>query len=240
MRIPRPHTKLWIRASSLRQARYSEIIRNNNGNLPDRFFEDVEKRRSEASGLRLAACAVQIPIFVFLALSLVSIETKLLDLDALSRHLREILIVVSAALGLCIGVIGYYHDVLTEILAAYVEYRSKERKSVEEILRISYGIDIFPLPPLKQGHLQLGWGYLWFIRIFKTLTVATLIVLGVGALFIRFKVLEDIYFAPTFSTSVSLCVIGFVVISDALGICIFILNTGPILARSEGASQPRQ
>jgi hypothetical protein len=231
MRMDRPCTKLWVKASALRQARYSEIIRKNDGVLPDRYFEDVEKRRSAAAGLRLITCVIQVPIFVFFVLSLIPVESSSFVFGALSKDLREILIVVSAALGLCISVIGYYHDALTEILAAHVEYRSNGNKSVEEMLRLSYGIDIFPLPPRTQGHLELGWGYLLFVRIFTAFTAVTVIVLALSALFIRLKVLEDIYFTPTFSTAASLWVIGFVVITDTLGAFIFILNTGPIRAR---------
>lgn len=58
--------------------------------------------------------------------------------------------------------------------------------------------------------------------------------LALTALFVRFKVLEDIYFTPTFSTPISLWVIGFVVISDILGTMLFILDVGPIRTRRSG------
>jgi hypothetical protein len=235
MRVPRPYTKLWVRANTLRQARYLEIIRKNDGVLGDKYFEDVDKRRSSAAGLRLIACAVQIPIFAFFVLSLIPIDANSSVLGVSptsSKHLREILLVVSAVLALGTSFIGYHHDVLTEILAAHVEGRSKGDKDVQEMLKISYGIALFPLPPRTQGYLQLGRGFHLFVNIFAVLTAITLAILALGALYIRFKVLEDIYFAPSFSTTVSVWVIGFVVMCDVVGSLIFVLTTGPIIARN--------
>jgi hypothetical protein len=228
MQVPRLYTKLWVSASTLRQAKYLEIIRKNDGVLGDKYFEDVDKRRSSAAGLRLMACAFQIPIFAFFALSLIPIEAdfSVLGISPTSnKNLREILIVVSAVLGLGIIFIGYYHDALTEILAAHAERRSKGNKDVQEMLKISYGINIFPLPPRTQGYLELGWGRLLFVGIFAVLTAMTLVIFTLGALYIRLKVLEDIYFRPSFSTIVSVWVIGFVLICDVLGLLIFLLNT---------------
>jgi hypothetical protein len=176
MRVPRPYTKLWVRANTLRQARYLEIIRKNDGVLGDKYFEDVDKRRSSAAGLRLIACAVQIPIFAFFVLSLIPIDANSSVLGVSptsSKHLREILLVVSAVLALGTSFIGYHHDVLTEILAAHVEGRSKGDKDVQEMLKISYGIALFPLPPRTQGYLQLGRGFHLFVNIFAVLTAMT-------------------------------------------------------------------
>ena len=237
MRVPRPYTILWVKASTLRQERYSETIQKNDGVFGDRYFEDVDKRRSSAAFLRLIVVAVQIAIFAFFALSLITSEANPSGLafsPASSKNLREILIVVSAILGLGIAFIGHYHDVLTEILAAHVERLSKGDKDVQEMLRIAYGVDLYPLPPKSQGRLELGWGYRLFVRVFAVLTAVTFVISALVALFIRFKVLEDIYFTPSFSTTVSVWVIVFVVITDVLGLFMFILNTGPIRTRNYG------
>ena len=243
MRVPRLYTKLWVRASTLRQARYLEIIQKNDGVLGDRYFEDVDKRRSSAASLRLIATAVQILIFAFLVLSLLPVDANFSVLwiaQTSNKNLREILIVVSAVLALGTSFIGYHHDVLAEILAALVERRSKGDKDVQEMLKISYGIALFPLPPRIQGHLELGWGFRLFVYIFAALTAMTLAILALGTIFIRLKVLEDIYFAPSFSTEVSVWVIGFVIMCDVVGLFIFLLTTGPINVRNFGDGREKE
>ncbi len=234
MRVPRLYTKLWVRASTLRQARYLETIRKNDGVLGDKYFEEVDKRRSSAASLRLIASIVQIPIFALLVLSLIPVDASssvLWTSPASNKNLREILIVVSAVLALVTSFIGYHHDVLAEILAAHVERQSKDDKDVQEMLKISYGIALFPLPT-TQGHLELGRGFRLFVHIFAALSAITLVILALGTIFIRLKVLEDIYFAPSFSTEVSVWVIGFVFLCDVVGLLIFLLTTGPIVARN--------
>jgi hypothetical protein len=234
MRVPRLYTKSWVRANTLRQARYLEIIQKNDGVLEGKYFEDIDKRRSATASLRLIATLVQIPIFAFLVLSLLPVDASapvLWTSPTSTKNLREILIVVSAFLALVTSFIGYHHDVLAEILAAHVERQSKDDKDVEEMLKISYGLALFPLPG-NQGHLELGRGFHLFVRIFNVLSAITLVILALGTIFIRVKVLEDIYFAPSFSTEVSVWVIGFVVMCDIVGTLIFFLTTGPIRARN--------
>jgi hypothetical protein len=233
MRIPRKRTRLWVRASTLRQTRYLEIVQANEGALREEYFRDIEKRRSAAASQRLIAFAIQIPIFAFLALSLIPGGSNLpADASRLSTHnLREILIVVSAVLGLGMTYVGYYHDVLTDIVAAHVESLSKGTKEVQEILKISYGLDVFPLPPGATEYRQLGWGYRLFAGSFAVFTAMILVVLAVGIIYIRVKVLENIYFQPTFSTVASVGVIGFVVMCDTLGLLILLLNSGRVIAR---------
>lgn len=233
MRKPRPHSNLWVSSSTLRRAQYSKLVRNSEDSLYEGAFVDIDRRRAAAAGLRLVTCALQLPIFAFFALSLVPAGANPSILVALSKELREVLLVISAALGLCIGVAGYYHDALTDLLAAHLDAR-KENDSATEILRISFGIGAFPFPRATEGHFELGSGYHFFVGIFKALAVTIVVMLALTALFVRFKVLEDIYFTPTFSMPASLWVIGFVVISDILGTMLFILDVGPIRTRCSG------
>jgi hypothetical protein len=230
---PRPHSNLWVSSSTLRRAQYSELVRNSEDSPYKGALVDIDKRRAAVAGLRLVMCALQLPIFAFFALSLVPAGANPSILVALSKELREILLVISAALGLCIGVAGYYHAALTDMLSAHLDAR-KENDSAREILRISFGIDAFPFPRATEGHFELESGYHFFVKIFNAIAVTTVVMLALTALFVRFKVLEDIYFTPTFSTPTSLWVIGFVVISDILGTMLFILDVGPIRTRRSG------
>lgn len=233
MRVPRPYSKLWVRGSTLRGARYSEIIDANHGIFDEGYFKDVDKQRASAASLRLILVAIQIPIFAVFALALIPVgsDSHALGIVRASRDLREILIVVSAVLGVAINFIGYHHDVLAEIMAVRLARRSKDDKDVQELLNISYGMALFPFPPTTQGDLELGGGYRFLVRALSVFTWLTLVILALGAIFIRVKVLEDIYFVPTFSGDASGWVIGFAVITDLLGGFILILNAGPLRAR---------
>jgi hypothetical protein len=231
MQEPGHHTRSWLKASTLRQARYLGIIQENDSLLGDRFFEDIDRRRSSLASLRLIATAVQIPILAFLVLSLLPVDPGSSThgmFPASIKSLREILIAVSATLALATSFIGYHHDVLTEILAAHVERRSKGDKGVQEMLAISYGTALFPLPQGIQGRFGLGGGFNLFVRILTTFSALTLVILVLGTITIRVKVLEDIYFAPSFTTVVSVWVIGYVFLCDLVGGLIFLLTSGPI------------
>jgi hypothetical protein len=228
---PGQNTRSWVKASTLRQTRYWEIIQENDRVLGDKFFVDIDKRRSSAANVRLIATAVQIPIFVLLALSLLPVDLNSAAQWAFPtsiKNLREVLIVVSATLALATTFVGYHHDVLTEILAAHVERLSKGDKAVREMLEISYGTALFPLPQSIRGQFELGGGFKLFVRILTSVSAFTLIVLVLGTIIIRIKVLENIYFVPSFNFDVSVWVIGYVFLCDVVGGLIFFLTIGPI------------
>lgn len=230
MRKPRPQSKLWVSSSTFRRFQYSGLIQGSAGILPDEIFDNANKRRAAAAGLRLVICALQVPIFAFFALSLIPADANPSAAVTLSKELREILLVISAVLGLCIGFAGYYHDALTDLLSANLDARTERNACAAEIARLSFGIYALPLPATVEGHFELGTSYHFFIKAFNALAATTVVMLMLTALLVRFKVLEDIYFAPTFSTTASLWVIAFVLITDILGTMLFILTVGPVKA----------
>lgn len=67
----------------------------------------------------------------------------------------------------------------------------------------AYGIDTFPLLPRQHGEINLGWGYTLILVMLFLLLIALLAVLGLGALYIHYMVLRDIYYKPSFSTTAS-------------------------------------
>ena len=133
MRVPRLYTKSWVRANTLRPGgEILEIIQRNDGVLEDKYFEDVDKRRSSAAGLRLIATVVQIPIFAFLVLSLLPVDANssvLWTSPTSNKNLREILIVVSAVLALVTSFIGYRHDVLQRYWPHILNVRARATKT---------------------------------------------------------------------------------------------------------------
>ena len=204
--------------------------RRNTTNSAQDNIELVDRRRAATAGLELLLIALEILHFPR-SLALIPIGDGHGAFQAAIRDLREILIVISAVLGLGIGLISHHHDVLTDIASAEVTVRSKGDKDLKELLDISRGLTFFPLPPTSQGDLELGVGYRSLVRACAFFAWVTVAFLALGSILLRFKVLEDIYFVPTFSASISYWVIGFAVITDILGLFMLVLNTGPLRAR---------
>jgi len=234
VRTPRLYTRQWIKANALRRANYIEQIRAHETVLDDKFFDAVLKRRSSVLSAVLKAYAIQVPIFALLVLSLIPIEASfsILGISPTSnKNLREILIALSALIGVGIAFLNSYHDALSEIIAAFTEKRSKGNKPLESVLKAGYGLDAMPLPPQSMGDLQLGWGYAAFLVLFGFLVVSLLAILALGSVAIHLIVLHEIYAKPSFSTGVSIAVICFVVTCDCLTLIITLANSGPILVR---------
>lgn len=234
MRTPRLYTRQWIKANALRRANYIEQIRAHEAILDDKFFEAVLKRRSSVLSAVLKAYAIQVPIFALLVLSLIPIEASfsILGISPTSnKNLREILIALSALLGVAVGFLNSYHDALSEIIAAFIEKRSKGNKRLEGVLKAGYGLDAMPLPPTSMGHLELGWGYAVFLVLFGFLVICVLAILALGSVAIHLIVLHEIYARPSFSTGVSIAIICFVVTCDCLALIIMVANSGPVLVR---------
>src|SRR5690349_18230366 len=126
--------KLWVKGSTLREARYLQTIQAKHDELGEGYFELVDRRRAAAAGARLLLIAVQICIFAAFALALIPNADGHSAFQAAIRDLRETLIVISAVLGLGIGLISHHHDVLTNIVSAEVTVRSKGDKDLKALL----------------------------------------------------------------------------------------------------------
>lgn len=220
--------RVWVRASSLRREGYLQAIQKHADIFEQGYFDTIDKRRSSVVNLRLILFAVHILVFAMLALSL---KPNAADSFPTLTSLREILVVISAVLALSIGFLGYHHDVLAEVLTALVKHRSGDDEEIDAMLSLSSGLDAFPLPLATQHYLKPGAGYLLFIRAMGTLAGLLFLMVMIGTIFIRVKVLQAIYLAPAFSPAVAVYVIVFVVMCDLVGLLIFLANAGPIRVR---------
>lgn len=227
--------KVWIKGSTLRRARYVQVVEAKRSELGPLFLELVDRRRATIAGLRFLLIAIQICFFAAFALVLIPIGADGKGSWAATRDLREILIVISAIVGVAIGFVSYHHDVLTEIVSAEVAVGSNGDEVLKELLDITYGLTIFPLSPPFQGDLELGSGYRTLVRACEFLAWVSAAFVALGSIMIRLKVLESIYFDPTFSVEISCWVIGFAVITDVLGLFFVVLNAGPLRARKREA-----
>lgn len=227
------YTRTWRRAGPLRQQRFFDILANQDkdGAFDEAFIELVHKRRSSASQLTFKLISLQVPIFVLLVFSLIPIQASVSILGitpAASRNLREVLVVVSATLGVVSSGLGIYYAVLTEIIAAYVEKRSKGDKEVREFLGIGHGVDFIVMPNVEYKNLSLGWGFAVFLVVVFLAGVVFVLSIAAAALYLHYVVLKDIYYDPSFSDRVSMYVIAFVLLGDFLSISINALSGWPI------------
>lgn len=230
MRVSR-ESKLWVKGGTLRRARYAEIAKAKRNELGPLYLELADQRRATAGSLRLLLVAVQICFFAAFALTLIPIGANGHSFWTATRDLREILVVISAIVGVAIGFVSHHHEVLTEIVSAEVAARSNGDQVLKEILDITYGLTIFPLSPPVQGDLELGSSHGTLVRVCTILAWLSAAFVAVGSILIRLKVLEGIYFDPTFSVEISCWVIGFAVITDMLGLFFIVLSAGPLRAR---------
>lgn len=222
--------RVWVKGSTLRKARYVEIAKAKRNELGPLYLELVDRRRATIASLRLLLIAVQICLFAAFVLALIPNGTNGHSFWAATKDLREILVIISAIVGVAIAFVGHHHEILTEILSAEVTVRSDGDQVLKEILDITYGLTIFPLCPPVQGNLELGSSYRTLVRVCVFLVWLSAAFLALGSMLIRLKVLESIYFDPTFSVEISCWVIAFALITDMLSLLFIVLSSGPLRA----------
>src|SRR5262249_40448348 len=85
----------------------------------DKFFETIEKRRADLGKLQQTILLLQLPTFAYLVLVLTGIDVNLSILGiAAGKNLRELLVVVSAGLGLWITLVTNEKSAIDSMLKA--------------------------------------------------------------------------------------------------------------------------
>lgn len=197
----------------------------------DKFFAFVRKQHAALGKLLSKLIIVQIPIFTFLVLGLIPIHVQFSILgvspDA-NKNLREVLVVISAILGLITAAINLNRNVLDDLTKAHLRRQSKGKKDVAELLEIAYGFNVVGLPNPGFRRLLFGGSYTLFLLSILIVILLLVAAIIVAAGTIHFLILRDIYQQPSFSTLVSICVIGFVLICDLLVLALGILGSGMV------------
>jgi hypothetical protein len=229
MRTPKLYTRSWWRFSTLRRDRFKEVLQKSSDTFDSGYIEAIQKRRSGAWSVAFKVAAIQIPIFVFLVLSLIPVQASVTIFGVspgASKNLREVLVVASALLGTASAALNHYIDLLGEIVSAYVDRRSKGDKEIAEYLGMGLGTNHWILPNAKYGNAHLGWGFLGFIATLGLLGIIVLLATLLGAGYVHYLVLQDIYLNPSFSNAVSVWIIGFVLTCDSFSILLAFLGGG--------------
>jgi hypothetical protein len=233
---PRVFTWTWRSAADLRRQRFYEVLgaHGKDGLFDDKYIELIQKRRSSSYKIAFRVFALQMPILIFLVLSLIPIDgnVSVLGLSPSgNRNLREMLLIASGLLGIAAAGLNHHAAILSEILTAYSEKRSRGDAKIKGYLNIGYGVDFAVLPETGDKNLNTSGWYLAFIALMGLAVILLLVVILITAFTIHLLVLRDVYVDPSFSRGVSVGVIVFVLLTDAFTVGLGLLSGGPVLLK---------
>jgi hypothetical protein len=211
---PKWTTTRWRLPRSVREEQYSQVFAKEAFDkiFDDKFVDGLEKRRDLLESRQFTIIAIQIPILVLLLLSLLDLDFPITILGVTphsSKSIRELLVVISATLGLAVTNLDLEINEFKELMRAFFRQRSQMDKAAEYILRKRYRLGVVNMP--APGQLIIGTTQL----IVGTMgVVATIVVAGALLTFVfalQICVLIDIYNSPSFSLFVSKITIVYVV-----------------------------
>ena len=144
MRRPILTTRSWQLPSRLRQDRFRELLISAEYNaFDDNLMVAIEKRRDLIEGRQIKLIAIQAPLFLLLAFSLLNIDLNVSVAGfsaATSKALREVVLVISSVFGLGIAAFGRQIVYLNEMLKAEIERKSKGNAFALGFLELRYGV----------------------------------------------------------------------------------------------------
>ncbi len=137
-------TTRWVWPKRIRTQRYSQLHGASEYKeiFDQKFLDGLEKRRELLEGRSYKALAIQVPLFLLLAVSLIKQDVKLaivgFSIDGVGG-LREILLVISSFLALMTS--GFNRELgdLKEIIKGAVEKISQGKPDAREFLNVRYG-----------------------------------------------------------------------------------------------------
>ncbi|MHB8269259.1 hypothetical protein [Bradyrhizobium sp.] len=233
---PRVFTWTWRSAADLRRQRFYEVLaaQGKDGIFDDKYIELIQRRRSSSYKMAFRVFSLQMPILIFLVLSLIPIDASVSVLGISpsgNRHLREMLLIVSALLGVAAAGLSHHAAILSEILSAYTEKRSRGDAKIKGYLGIGYGVDFAVLPETSDVNLKPSGWYAAFIGVMALAVILLLLALLLTGFTIHLLVLRDVYVDPSFSRGVSVGVIVFVLLTDLFSAGLSLLGNGPVLLK---------
>jgi hypothetical protein len=143
-----PHwiTSRWRQPKAARQEKTKKLFASTSLNVPlfgSDFIEALEKKQSELEKIRWAQMMIQVPIFLFLAFSLIDFNDVTVTFLGVSSSaaggLREILLLASATVGFYFLVTEHRLIKIQEILNAHVAHLSQGKEAlVKEFLETRF------------------------------------------------------------------------------------------------------
>src|SRR5262245_26806290 len=224
-------TTVWKLPSTLRKERFVELFSKKEFReiLNSDFIKGVESRRDLLQARRFKLYAWQVPLFLFLALSLVPVKISGaifgVSIDS-AKTLREVLLVISSTLGLAALFIQSQGTYLEEILDAVAIKQSANNKDLKEFLTVRYGTGTFLLRDYNddlKSNAKLVAGV-----IFLVILVLLLLLLFSATTAIHIFNLVEVYLHPNFSNTISVLVMAYVILADIVLVLGFFLIISPL------------
>lgn len=159
--------------------------------------------------------ALQAPVLLTLALSLVPVPVHLGNIAAL-ENVREVLILASVGLGLFSSVNSRHSKILKELIEARIQRLVGQNPDAVQIMRLAYGFNWSWEPEPDDTHLKRSFvakAFSWFSLLLQVAFFFAVMALAIG---IHVGVLYDVYRHPTVSQGFSIFVIVTVVFVDVL------------------------
>lgn len=224
-------TTRWVLPRKIRMERYGQLHGSSKFKdiFDQKFLDGLEKRRDLLESRNYKLTAIQIPLFLLLAFSLVNLDVKVslagFTLEGV-RGLREILLIISSIVGVVsFGVARQLGD-LNEVMKAATEKIAGGKADVKNFLNVRYGLEELSIPSTFDPSLLIGKLQLASIVLAAIPYVLVVIALIVTVLGVQFLTMRDIWLHPNFSPDVSIAVIVFVVATDAASLIINWLHRG--------------
>lgn len=230
MRNPNWTTRRWRRPASLRKERFHEYLARKDLReiLGSEFLKGVEARKKHYEDRLFKLLAWQIPIFLFLSLSLVNVETTIgvFGISAKSAvQLRELLLCVSIILGYLSWLNSTPLNYLNEMLDSAAVRAAKNDPILKEFIGMRFGIS--PLMTVRSYDRNLDHGVLQhivsIIAVVALLVAAAMFALMVAS--VQMINLWNVIQHPNFSTAISYVTVAFVVCGDLFFFFIFLLRS---------------
>jgi len=228
--MPKWTTRRWKRPATMRKERLAELFSKSELSeiLNSEFVKGVESRKDLLEGRQYRLWAWQIPLLLFLTLSLLptKVSGSIFGISIESaKTLREVLIVLSSTLGILSLFVTNQVGYLAEILQVAAQKQSKQIKDLKEFLDVRYGTTVM-LSRNFSDEFLIGNTQIILAAI---LLVAFLLLVGMlllGGLLIHVLNLIEVWQRPNFPDPLPFFVIAYVVLADIFGLVMFFIIRG--------------
>ncbi len=223
MLTPKWTTSRWRLPGRLRRERLRQLLSKSDleeifGNS---FIEGLEKRKESLERVQWRLIAIQVPLFLFLAFSLLKLDVNLnvLGISAgVSQKLREVLLLLSTTFGVISATMNRELGFVKEMMKAFIEKQSGTDNNLKEFLEARYGLSL--ISPLQSFDSDLIVGKTQFVGFIIWIAsglvfVGMLILMAVAVQFLN---LIEIYLNPNVSRGASFFVIAYVVLGDVIAL----------------------
>jgi hypothetical protein len=224
-------TTRWVFPRKIRSERYGQLHGSTKYKdvFDQQYLDGLEKRRDILESRIYKLGALQVPLFLLLAFSLVNLDAKVsiagFSIEGV-RGLREILLVISSIIGVESSSIARQLGDLKELMKAATEKISGGQADARNFLNVRYGLEELSDISKFDQSLQIGKFQIAMLLLAGLPYLVVVLALVVIVLAVQFLTLREIWFHPNFSPGISVAVIVFVVATDIATLFLSWLHRG--------------